>query len=255
MIEVDGLNKSFDELRVLKNIDFRVDPGTVVALLGASGAGKSVLLRILVGLMDPDAGSVTIGGTDVHRASASRLEDLRDRVGMLFQHGALFDSMSVYENLAFPLREKTDLDEEEIADHVSHRLELVDLAGTGEKYPAELSGGMQKRVALARALVRDPEVIFFDEPTTGLDPLTGNAMLRLIHDLHERLNFTGFIVTHDLDKVRHVVDEVAMLYNGEIVAREAPEDFLELDREPVIAYVREIMDGPLAGADSDGTVD
>ncbi len=245
MIQVQGVRKTLAGEDVLKEIDLEVEEGEIIALLGASGAGKSVLLKNLVGLMKPDRGEVKINNYDVHRASSTELAELRSALGMLFQGGALFDSMTVYENLAFPLREKTKLSSVEIKQRIEELLEEVDMAEAENKYPAELSGGMQKRVALARTLVRSPEVIFFDEPTTGLDPLIGNSILRLICNLHREYNFTAVIVTHNFQKVFQIVHKVAMIYEGKILIHTSPEQFMEADHPAVQNFVNEALKGPL----------
>jgi phospholipid/cholesterol/gamma-HCH transport system ATP-binding protein len=250
MIEIQGLHKSFPGEDVLKGIDLSIPSGEITALLGASGSGKSVLLRNIVGLMTPDRGTVTIDGRNVHSSDASVLDRIREKIGMLFQGGALFDSMTVYENLAFPLQEKSNLTHEEIEEKIIERLSLVDMEDSSDKYPAELSGGMQKRVALARSLITDPEVIFFDEPTTGLDPLIANSILRLIHDLNNQLSFTAIIVTHNFHKVFPIVQKVAMLHDGEIVEHAVPSDFKNSDQPAARKFVREAMEGPLEGVDN-----
>ncbi len=245
MIEIEDLHKTLAGQTVLDGVNLTVEDGETLALLGGSGSGKSVLLKNVVGLMTPDRGQVLIDGKDVHAVSGDELQSLRDRFGMLFQGGALFDSMSVFENLAFPLREKSDLTRAEIRERVETRLEMVGLSGAEDKLPAELSGGMQKRVALARALVRDPSIVFFDEPTTGLDPKIANSILRLIHELHESLAFTAIIVTHNFEKTFPIVQKVAMLYEGRIVACQSPSAFMDNDHEAVRAFVREALEGPL----------
>ncbi|MFB6346514.1 MAG: ABC transporter ATP-binding protein [bacterium] len=247
MIQVTDLYKSFEDQDVLKGIDLTIEEGDIMALLGASGSGKSVMLRNLVGLMEPDSGSVSIDGESIHQASGRELSAVRRKIGMLFQSGALFDSMTAYENLAFPLRETTDLSEPEIRDNVSQHLSMVNMEGSDDKYPAELSGGMVKRIALARTLILNPEYIFFDEPTTGLDPLIANNILRLIKRLHNELSFTAIIVTHNFQKVFPIVQKVAMLYEGEIIAHEPPETFMESDVPAVAEFVREALEGPLEG--------
>lgn len=245
MIKVRDVYKSFEEENVLRGVNLEVDAGDIISLVGGSGSGKSVLLRNIVGLMEPDKGTVTIGGQDVHRASSRELNQIRNRIGMLFQGGALFDSMTVYDNLAFPLREKTSKNQQEIKEKITERLEWVDLEGTEEKYTAELSGGMQKRVALARALILDPEIIFFDEPTTGLDPIIANSILRLIYNLHQKLSFTAVIVSHNFDKVFEIVSHVAMLNKGTIHAYMAPEEFMNSTDSAVQHFVQEAVKGPL----------
>jgi phospholipid/cholesterol/gamma-HCH transport system ATP-binding protein len=245
MIEVSEIYKSFGEQRVLDGVNLAIESGDIVALLGTSGSGKSVLLRNIVGLMEPDSGTVSIDGVDIHDTNSKDFAEVRDKIGMLFQHGALFDSMTVYENLAFPLHEKTSLSRAEIKEKIDHRLSLVNMDESQDKYPAELSGGMQKRVALARTLILDPQIIFFDEPTTGLDPLIANSILRLIHRLHDQLDFTAIIVTHNFHNVFPIVQKVAMLYDGKIIAYEPPSDFRDSDHPAVQEFVREAMEGPL----------
>ncbi len=237
---------------VLKGVDLSVEEGEMIALLGASGAGKSVLLRTITGLIYPDAGEVLINGKNVHNLRGKELAEVRNSIGMLFQNGALFDSMSVYENLAFPLREKTSLSRGEIEDRVFEHLARVEMQDAAEKYPSELSGGMQKRAALARTLVSSPEVIFFDEPTTGLDPLIGNSILRLIFNLHREYGFTAVIVTHSFQKVFQIVHKVAMVHNGELVAYTTPEEFMDSEIPVVETFVKEALEGPLE-AISDGS--
>ncbi|MFB6344681.1 MAG: ABC transporter ATP-binding protein [bacterium] len=245
MIEANNLRKKLGEQWVLDDLSLTVPEGDIVALLGTSGAGKSVLLRNIVGLMKPDSGTVTINDINVHKAGSSRIESLRNMIGMLFQGGALFDSMTVRENLAFPLREKTDLTPNDIEDRITTRLDRVNMSGTEDKYPAELSGGMQKRVALARAMIRNPDIIFFDEPTTGLDPIIANSILRLIHRLHDEFKFTAVIVTHNFDKVFEIVDHVAMIKYGKIIAHQTPDEFMNSDDDDINTFVNEAMKGPL----------
>ena len=172
-----------------------------MALIGSSGGGKSLLLKLLVGLLKPDRGRIWVAGKDVAALSRRELESLRSRIGFVFQGGALFDSMTVYNNVAFPLREKTSLGEKDIYRKVMRELELVGLRDAARKYPAQLSGGMLKRVALARALVRDPEIVLFDEPTTGLDPVVSRAVLDLFGSVHQRLQLTGILVSHEIPRI------------------------------------------------------
>ncbi len=245
MIEVKDLHKSLGDEEVLQGINLSIDRGEMFALLGGSGAGKSVLIKNIVGLMKPDRGEVLINNQNIHELRGEALSKLRSSIGMLFQGGALFDSMSVYENLAFPLREKTSLREKEISQKITRQLERVELGGSEQKYPAELSGGMKKRVALARCLILEPEIIFFDEPTTGLDPLISNAILRLIYNIHEELEITAIIITHNLDKIFPIVQKAALIHEGKILDCDTPEKFLQSD-EPVIEdFVSEATRGPL----------
>jgi len=233
MIRVDDLHKSFDGLKVLQGVSFEVKKGEILALIGGSGSGKSVLLRHVARLISPDRGRVFIDSQNLRKLGRSQLEGIRSRFGFLFQGGALFDSMTVYENVAFPLREKTSLTEDQIRGKVLDGLEQVDLRGSEDKYPAQMSGGMVKRVALARCLVRNPEIMLIDEPTSGLDPVTSHHILNLIHSLHQRLGFTGIIVTHELIKVFEIVQKVAMLHEGRILIIGPPEEILS-SKDPVV---------------------
>jgi len=204
-----------------------------MALIGSSGGGKSLLLKLVVGLLKPDRGRIWIGEKDVAALSRRELESLRSRIGFVFQGGALFDSMTVYNNVAFPLREKTPLGEKDIYRKVMRELELVGLRDAARKYPAQLSGGMLKRVALARALVRDPEIVLFDEPTTGLDPVVSRAVLDLFDLVHQQLRLTGILVSHEIPRIFQIVQKVAMLHEGRIIAVEPP-DRLCASPEPVV---------------------
>ncbi len=245
MIEVNNLHKSLGDEQVLQGINLSIQKGEMFALLGGSGAGKSVLIKNIVGLMNPDRGEVLINNQNIHELRGSKLSKLRSSIGMLFQGGALFDSMTVYENLAFPLREKTGLAEEEISTKISRQLKRVELQGSEQKYPAELSGGMKKRVALARCLILEPEIIFFDEPTTGLDPLISNAILRLIYNIHRDLKITAIIITHNLDKIFPIVQKAALIHEGKILDCNTPEKFLESNEPLIKKFVNEATRGPL----------
>jgi phospholipid/cholesterol/gamma-HCH transport system ATP-binding protein len=246
MIEIVSLHKSFKGLEVLRGIDLSVDRGELIALVGRSGYGKSVLLRHIAGLMVPDEGRVLINGMDINRIRGKKLRDLRNRLGFLFQGGALFDSMTVMENVMFPLKEKTRLEEETIRKKVLDQLNQVGLSGAEEKYPSQISGGRQKRAALARMLVWEPEIILFDEPTTGLDPIMGHAILQLIDDLHKQLSFTGIIVTHELQEVFEIVNRVAMIHEGRVIAQGAPDEFAS-SKDPVVRqFVNGDIEGPIS---------
>jgi phospholipid/cholesterol/gamma-HCH transport system ATP-binding protein len=233
MIKIDKLQKSFDGHDVLKGISFEVGKGQVFALVGGSGGGKSVLLKHVAGLMKPDHGSVMVDGMKISGSGQKSLRIFRERLGFLFQGGALFDSLNVFENVAFPLKEKSKLGRNVIREKVMRELENVGLTGSEHRYPSQISGGMVKRAALARALVEDPEIMLFDEPTTGLDPVTGQSILKLIDDCHRRLSFTGIIVTHEIPKVFAIVDRVIMLHQGLVRLEGTPSDFME-SRDPVI---------------------
>jgi len=217
VIKVVGLRKSFNGQPVLRGLDLEVPDSSITVIIGRSGGGKSVFLKHLIGLMRPDSGRIEVGGVDLARLRGRALDEVRKRYGVVFQGGALFDSMSCRENVAFPLREKTRLSRADIAKKVDTALERVGLAGIGDKYPEEVSGGMRKRVAIARALVTEPEIVFFDEPTTGLDPVLVNTIHRLIQELHRRSRFTAVMVSHEIPEVFEFADRVGMLHEGRIV--------------------------------------
>jgi len=223
VIRVEGLTKSFGANHVLRGVDFEAPKGSITIIIGRSGGGKSVFLKHLIGLMRPDAGRVLIQDVDITRLSGRALEPVRRRYGVVFQSGALFDSITCYDNVAFPLRETTRLSRAEIRTRVEAALDQVELAGVGPKYPAEISGGMRKRVAIARALVSEPEIIFFDEPTTGLDPVLVNTIHRLIQSLHRQHHFTAVMVSHEIPEIFEIADRVAMLHDGRIVESGPPE--------------------------------
>jgi phospholipid/cholesterol/gamma-HCH transport system ATP-binding protein len=214
LLAVRDLRKSYGARTVLDGLDFAVERGSCLVILGRSGSGKSVTLRLLIGLDPPDSGSIRYDGQELVGLSERELLPVRRRVAMLFQGGALFDSMSVFENLAFPLREHRAADEAGLAARVTGLLELVSLPGIEAKLPADLSGGMKKRVALARALALEPETLLFDEPTTGLDPMTSASIARLIRETRARLRTTVIVVTHDLALMRGVADRIAFLDQG-----------------------------------------
>ncbi len=233
MIKIENLYKSFDGHEVLKGVSLEVQKGQVIALIGGSGGGKSVLLKHVAGLMKPDKGKIIVDGKDLNTLSGKSLREFRNRLGFLFQGGALFDSMTVFENVAFPLTEKTKMKYDEIRERVLRELSQVGLAGAEDKFPSQISGGMIKRAALARALVEDPEIMLFDEPTTGLDPVIGHAILDLIYDCRKRLGFTGIIVTHEIPRIFPYVDKVVMIYQGKIWADATPDQFVETE-DPII---------------------
>jgi len=218
VIKVRGLTKSFGTQPVLRGIDLDMPDHSITVIIGRSGGGKSVFLKHLLGLLRPDTGQVTINGTDITNLGTQAMDEVRRHYGVVFQGGALFDSLTCFDNVAFPLREKTRLGHREVAERVEQRLEQVGLAGVGPKYPAEISGGMRKRVAIARALVTEPEIVFFDEPTTGLDPVLVNTIHRLILDLHRALGFMAVMVSHEIPEIFELADTVAMLHDGRIVA-------------------------------------
>ena len=222
MIKVVGVRRSFGPQEVLRGLDLEIATGEVLVVIGRSGGGKSVLLKHLIGLLRPDAGHIFVDDVDITRLGRNALDRIRERYGVVFQGGALFDSMSVYDNVAFPLREKTRLRTAEIQQRVEEKLAQVGLEGMGAKNPAEISGGMRKRVAIARALVTEPEVVFFDEPTTGLDPILVNTIHHLIVELHRKFRFTAIVVSHEIPEIFQIADRVAMLHDGVIVDSGTP---------------------------------
>ncbi len=217
MIEIIDVYRSFNGNEVLKGINLQLAEGEMFALIGRSGLGKSVLLKHIVGIMKPNKGQIFVDGQNIHNLRGRNLEQTRKKFGFLFQEGALFDSFSVYDNVAFPLRENTDLSEKKIREKVMQELEHMGMKNDSEKYPAELSGGMRKRAALARAMVIKPSIMLFDEPTTGLDPIIGQSIINYIQSSHKRIGFTGIIVTHDVPRIFSVVQKIAMIHDGKII--------------------------------------
>ncbi len=224
MIELRGVHKSFNGHHVLRGIDLQIPDRKVTVILGPSGEGKSVLLKHIIGLLQPDRGRVLVDGEDLAAKSPHDLNEFRKRFGMLFQGAALFDSLTVRENVAFPLREHTRLAPEAIDQKVREKLKLVGLETAIDKKPSELSGGMRKRVGLARAIALEPRIILYDEPTTGLDPLMTDSINRLIVETQKKLGITSVIISHDIESTFQVADLVAMLHEGRIVASGTPEE-------------------------------
>jgi phospholipid/cholesterol/gamma-HCH transport system ATP-binding protein len=245
VIRVKGLRKSFGRQTVLNGVDLEVPDGSITVIIGRSGGGKSVFLKHLIGLLRPDSGRIEVGGVDFGRLRGRALDEVRKRYGVVFQSGALFDSMSCRDNVAFPLREKLRLSRADIATRVDRGLEQVGLTGIGDKYPEEVSGGMRKRVAIARALVTEPEIVFFDEPTTGLDPVLVNTIHRLILELHRRLRFTAVMVSHEIPEIFEIADRVGMLHDGRIVEL-GPPAAIQASSNPVVQQF--IRGDPDAGA-------
>ncbi len=216
MIEIIDLYKSFAGQQVLNGLNLKIQDKELIAIIGQSGGGKSVFLRHLIGLIRPDKGRIIIDNVDITSVRRKELDITRQKFGVVFQGGALFDSLSIYDNVAFPLREKLMLNEAKVEERVKELLEDVGLAGIEKKYPAEISGGMKKRVALARALVAEPKIVLFDEPTTGLDPILLHSIHNLIIETHKKYGFTGVVISHDIPEIFDVVDRVAFLYKGRI---------------------------------------
>ena len=233
MISIRNVTKNFGGKNVLNGLSLEIPRGETLVIMGQSGCGKSVLLKIVTGLMSADSGEIWFDGTEISSLNRKKMNILRRRIGMLFQSAALFDSMTVAENVAFMLDQHTDLDKQEMRKVVDEKLSLVDLAGVQDLRPAELSGGMRKRVGLARALAFDPEVIFYDEPTTGLDPVTCTEINQLIRDLHERLQVTSVVVTHDMHSAFSVATRMAMIHEGRQIAYGSPDEMINID-DPIL---------------------
>ena len=224
MIRVEGLIKNIGSQEVLRGVDLEVARGETLAIIGRSGGGKSVLLKHLIGLMRPDAGQIWIEGENITGMNERLLASIRQKVGILFQGSALFDSMTVAENIAFPLREAGERDPRILRQRVSEMLEVMELGGEEEKMPVNLSGGMKKRVGLARSIVRQPSCILYDEPTSGLDPVVSDSINRLIRRLQERFGVTSIVVTHDMKNAFHVADRIAYLHEGRIYFHGTPDE-------------------------------
>jgi phospholipid/cholesterol/gamma-HCH transport system ATP-binding protein len=239
MIEVRDLHKSFGALPVLEGVNFRIESGESVVIIGRSGGGKSVLLKHLVALLQPDAGQVLIDGEDIVGMGERELLRVRRKFGMLFQGAALFDSMTVAENVGFAFRRERSLPEAEVARKVAEVLEMVDLPGLEAKNPADLSGGMKKRVGLARAIIYAPQIVLYDEPTTGLDPIVSDSIDQLILRVRDRLRVTSVVVTHDMRSARRLGQRILMLHERKIYAAGTPDEIFE-SRDPV---VRQFIDG------------
>jgi phospholipid/cholesterol/gamma-HCH transport system ATP-binding protein len=239
MIEVRALKKSFGAQPILDNVSFHIEAGESVAIIGRSGGGKSVLLKHIIGLLQPDAGEVLVEGKNIVVMNERQLLRVREKFGMVFQGAALFDSMTVAENVAFPLMQKHKLTPGEVARRVAAALEMVDLPDTQKKKPAELSGGMRKRVGLARAIVYEPQIVLYDEPTTGLDPIVSDSIDKLIMRVRDQLKVTSIVVTHDMRSARRVGNHVLMLHEKKIYANCTPEK-LFASTDPV---VRQFVDG------------
>ncbi len=245
MIQLIDVDKYFNGQVVLNRLNLEVPKGKITTVIGPSGEGKSVLLKHMIGLLRPDRGRVMVDGEDIARMGRRQLNRVREKFGMLFQNAALFDSMTVFENVAFPLEEKTKLSSSEIRTRVHEALEHVGLTHVDTKYPDQLSGGMKKRVALARALLLDPKIILFDEPTTGLDPIICRAIHQLIKDTHARFGVTAVVVSHEIPEVFDFSHQVAMLYQGRIVEMGTPEQIQRSDHPVVRQFITGSLEGPI----------
>jgi len=239
MIEVRDLQKSFGAQKILDGVSLRIETGESVVIIGRSGGGKSVLLKHLVGLLQPESGEVLIDGENIEPMTERELLRVRSKFGMLFQSAALFDSMTVAENVGFAFRRNKGMSQAEIKEKVAEALEVVDLPGTENKKPSELSGGMRKRVGLARAIVYQPQIVLYDEPTTGLDPIVSDSIDKLILRVRDRFKVTSVVVTHDMRSARRVGQRILMLHNKKIYVTGTPDDIFN-SKDPI---VRQFIDG------------
>jgi phospholipid/cholesterol/gamma-HCH transport system ATP-binding protein len=237
MIRFENITKNLGGKKVLDNVSFEIGRGETFVIVGLSGAGKSVTLKHMIRLMEPDEGRIAVGGEDIAELSRGNLRRARARFGVLFQSAALLQWMSVFDNVALPLRECTMMEEEEIERLVQEKLRLLHLSDAGGKFPAELSGGMQKRVGLARAIIRSPEIMLYDEPTSGLDPVTSRHIDHLIMDMRKELGITSVVVTHDLHSALSVGSRIMMLHNGRVVENAPPDEFIHSKDETVRSFL------------------
>ncbi|MBO4548339.1 MAG: ABC transporter ATP-binding protein [Abditibacteriota bacterium] len=245
MIELRDVHLSFGEKQVLKGVSFSIGSGKTLAVIGTSGAGKSTVLKCICGLVKPQSGSILIDGQDVMTADDKTLIKIRAKLGMVFQYSALFDYLSVYDNVAFGLRKHTSLSEKEIRDKVSEALSMVNLSHTMEMMPSELSGGMKKRVALARSLVLEPAFLLYDEPTSGLDPITTAATNKLIN-MGRDLGKTSLVVTHDIPTINSVADKIVFIHSGTVIYEGLYDDMINSDNPYVVQFMNGRTQGPIA---------
>lgn len=235
MIQVQAVHKHFGELHVLRGVNLEVRRGSTRVILGLSGSGKSVLMKHIIGLLRPDSGAIQVDGEDITKLDAKELIRVRRKFGMVFQQAALFDSMSVFDNVAFPLVEHTRLSKDEIEQRVFEKLALVGLEDAAHKFPAELSGGMRKRVGLARAVVLDAQCVLYDEPTTGLDPLTTESVDQMIMDAAQRLKVTSVVISHDVGSALNVADDIAVIHEG-VIVEDCPASEIRKSTHPFVQH-------------------
>jgi phospholipid/cholesterol/gamma-HCH transport system ATP-binding protein len=245
IVDIRNLDYAVSSRPVFAGLDIQIQRGLVTAVMGPSGTGKTTLLRLITGQVVADSGSIDVAGENLRSISRTNLYVLRRRMGMLFQNGALLTDLSVFENVAFPLREHTDLPERLIRQLVLTKLQAVGLRGAAELMPAELSGGMSRRVALARAIVMDPEILIYDEPFVGLDPISLGVILRLIRRLNDALGITSIVVSHDVKEISTVADQVFLLSGGKVVAHGTPQELRSYPSEIVKQFVGGLADGPV----------
>lgn len=245
MIDIVNLYKSFNNKKVLQGVNLHVESGETMVVIGGSGSGKSVLIKHIIGLLNPDDGSVLVDGVDISHLKENDLNELRKKFGMLFQGAALFDSLTVWENVGFGLMQHTDLSNEEIREMAKGKLETVGLKGVEDLMPSELSGGMRKRVGLARAIAMDPEIILYDEPTTGLDPIMADAINDLIIEMKKKLNVTGIAITHDMVSAYKISDRIAMLFEGQILEVGTADEIKRSENPIVHQFITGSSIGPI----------
>lgn len=243
MIEIKHISKKYQDKYALKDINMEINEGETMAIIGGSGSGKSTLLRLMIGLIKPTEGEIIIDGQDITKLNDKEMDKVRLNMGMVFQYSALFDSMTVGDNVAFGLREHTDYDEEKIGKIVKEKLHLVGLDDVEKMMPNDLSGGMKKRVSLARALAIDPKIVFYDEPSSGLDPIMTAKIDELIISTQRALNVTSIVVTHDMASACRISDRIAMIYNGELIALDTVENFKKIDDPRVRAFFGTLLAG------------
>ncbi len=241
VVQFIDVQKYFGSQHVLRGVNLSIAEGKTTVIVGGSGQGKSVIIKHILGLVKPDSGSVIVNGKDINKISKKELKMIRTNFGVLFQNSALFDSMNVFDNVALPLRERTKKPEKEIIEIVNEKLALMDIRGSNDKFPAQISGGMKKRVGLARALVLDPKIVFFDEPTTGLDVAKSNEIYRVFFKSQAQLGYTAVIVSHDVPKIFKLADYVALLYNGVVQGYLSPEEFQLSDNPHIKEFVETTM--------------
>lgn len=245
MIQIRGLHKSFGGNHVLRGLDLDIRTGEALVIIGRSGCGKSVLLKLIMGILEPDEGTIVIDGVDIFSLSPRELDQFRLKLGMLFQGAALFDSLTVLENVGFSLYEHTTLPEETIREKVREKLALVGLAEIEDLMPSSLSGGMKKRVGLARAIANDPKIILYDEPTTGLDPIMADGINELLCETQKKLRVTSIAVTHDLNSAYKIADRIVMLYQGKIIGGGAPEEVKNTENAVLRQFILGSAKGPI----------
>jgi len=245
MIKIRNLTKILNGRKVLDNVCLDVHSGEALSIIGQSGCGKSVLLKHIIGLMKPDSGSIFIDGEDIVCLEEKRVYEMRKKIAMVFQNAALFDSMTVFDNVAFALFEHSDLSYEEISRTVSEKLAIVNLQNTEKLMPSELSGGMRKRVGIARAAAMNPKLLLYDEPTTGLDPITSDVINNLIAETNKKLNVTSVIVTHDMRSAYRISNRIAMLYKGKIIEADTVENIRNSDNPVISQFINGRAHGPI----------